>query len=181
MREYSHGSCPRTSGRVVSCLGIRVFSDHQEYPPLGQETELSPSCDVVRLVSNIQSHFPPGMKKPLPAAFDLSGENKADAKTRKRQPLLSVWNLDLIPLDRARSKRSQDTTAFRLNVGQVCNVRVPEDVLSLIVRHDLLEHDPDGDAHAGIQGLHRPRGIQKIAYKAMKSELADVCTRCTEE
>ncbi len=151
------------------------------FPPLPDDAV------VFRLVTHTQHHFPPGAEKPLPAAFSLTDEDRADLP-----PRLSVWDIARATTAQALAIRARaaagtgrtlgQTTAFALRVSDVISVRIGAELAPrLSVVHDPLppQDGPGHDGHCGVVGLDgvagEPNG--KNIRKELRRQLVARCFR----
>lgn len=147
---------------------------------------LPPGETVFRLVRESKDYRE--TRKVSPESFTLSQADKvAELK------VLSVWVDHLTTPQQAREFMESDKQSYRLvarfNVDQVRVLRPSPDsprVPYLDVVWDRLMIDQDGEkvpdtrlgaeGHAGITGLIRPEGVERIYYKSLRSKLADLAT-----
>ena len=146
---------------------------------------LSEDAIVFRLVTHIEHHFPPDSEKPLPAAFSLTEEDRADPP-----PRLSVWDTARTTRGQARAIRARaaaangrslgQTTALALRVRDVVAVRVmQEETPRLSVVYDPLDSakGPGHDGHCGVLGLDGApsEANRKNIRKELRRKLVDCC------
>jgi hypothetical protein len=94
---------------------------------------------------------------------------------------LSVWVKDLTPAEKARELMGANRVAYRLalhlNVDDIRAIRIatdfPEPPLDVVWDPD---PRPGAEGHAGIIGLMRPPGGERMKYKALRAKLAQIAT-----
>lgn len=108
------------------------------------------------------------------AHFSLSSEDEATSLQS-----LSVWVVDLTPPEKAQelmgANRATYRLALHLNTTAVRAIRLADDAPF----HPLnVVWDPDprsgAEGHAGITGLMRPPGGERMKYKALRAKLAQL-------
>lgn len=142
----------------------------------GREEVLSGS--VFRLAP-VKGSFPANSRKPRPDHFRPSTKEKEVARQRGEPTLLSAFDVSRTTVAEAQDLRTSSgpTVAFRLNVPDVRRLPRPDGRGYLRVLRDPLPElagRPGADGHCGIEGLARPSGAQKAAYKALRSRLCDL-------
>ena len=132
---------------------------------------------VCRLVPT-SGRFPPDSTKPQPQDFYPSSEDKAEAKARGIDPLVSVWDEERCSLDQAKAIFARPAVGFGLSVQQIREVRIAGSDESLSVLRDPLTGPrarmPGAEGHCGIRGLKRLAGVQRLDYKRMCLLLSDL-------
>lgn len=145
-------------------------------PPLAE------NAVVLRLVPQVPTHYPPDAPKPLPAAFDLSDDDKKEADERQLPAGVSVFDRSRTTVAQARAIRNSQAALvpFALEVTAV-NVVGALFADRLAVVADPLQHDvPGGAGHAAITGLLRFPGEARSTLKSVKQLLVDKCFRVGE-
>lgn len=144
---------------------------------------LPESAVVLRLVPQVPSHYPPDAPKPLPAAFDLSDDDKAEAERRQLPAGASVFDLAITTVAEARAIRNSAALVvpFAVEVRSVHRVGAQFGDRLGVVADPLPPEIPGGAGHAAITGLLRLPGEARTAFKTMKQLLVDHCFRVGED
>ncbi len=106
--------------------------------------------------------------------FSLSS---ADEATELQS--LSVWAREITPLEIARELMGANRAEYRLalsltvkDIRSICiTAEFPKPPLDVVWDPD---PRPEAGGHAGIIGLMRPPGGERIKYKALRAKLADI-------
>jgi hypothetical protein len=138
---------------------------------------LADSAVVLRLVPQVPSHYPPDAPKPLPAAFDLSDDDRAEATRRQLPAGASVFDLAKTSVAEARGIRNSASLVvpFAICVGAVHTVGAQYADRLSVVSDPLTQDVPGGAGHAAITGLLRQPGEERASFKTLKQLLVDKC------
>ena len=150
-----------------------------------------------RVVGRKERFIPTGQAFPNGTAFEPSRDDEREATERDHPVRVSVWNRALTTPRQAAEQRvaaqarrgmaseAADYGVFALGVGDVlaaaawCEAQgLGADLRERVrVVHDPLEPEdgPGWEGHAGIEGLDRPTGSQKVLFKALRDEIARRC------
>ena len=145
-----------------------------------QESKLPNSVDVFRVQRIDPLAFREGkdQSKPPIDLFNLSSRDKQEGLDRKKRPLLSVWNSKIPREDLFKNTKvtdSQKAKVYRLNVRKIHSISTMSSRMIPLEAHcDPRRELPSGEFHAGIQGLHKIKGLKRENYKRLKRELVKI-------
>lgn len=134
------------------------------------------SAKVVRFVKPGGGHLPKGRVLPLPEWLAPNQRDKAEAERRRRRAGLSVWDHDRATVHEARTLAEMAGALAFAVTTQACRDAGNAQSLPVDVVRDPLDGDrpkPGWDAHALIEGLSAPKGVDGAPYKRLRSALVD--------
>ncbi len=132
---------------------------------------------VCRLVPTA-GRFPPNTVEPMPDDFMPKSRDKAEAKAKGIDPMISVFDEELTTLEQAKAILGQPSAGFGLAVECLRELKPPGDDRPLKVVRDPLEGPsagmPGADGHCGIQGLKRRTGVPRPDHRRFCLRLCDL-------
>lgn len=141
---------------------------------------------VVFRLAKVKEDFPPDSPRLKSIHLELSTRDRLQAERTGRAPLLSVFDLGRCTVGQARTIHGGDSEslAYGFEVIAVRTIRL-EGVSTLRVLRDPLDPPdfdlPGADGHCGIEGLERPPGAPKMLYRELRTRLADLSFRVTNQ
>jgi hypothetical protein len=131
---------------------------------------------VLRLARVGSSFLPAGHTLPEPGWLTPSSADKAEAAARQRIAGLSAWDVAGCNLAQARDLANRpDDQGFVAPIASLYRTASEGPVVARlqVVRDELIDAFPRSgwDAHVLIEGLERPQGVDRKAWKDLQTTL----------
>lgn len=140
---------------------------------------VAPDSRIFRLATEGGAHLPSGQTLPHPEWLRPTDTDVAEAQTSRRRPGLSIWVVGLVTPGQARAIAGRPPNpskepAFEASMADVRAASHPFPIEAV--------HDPDPThapqpgwhGHALLEGLHRPSGESKAAYRSLRARIVGV-------
>lgn len=141
--------------------------------------ELDGSDTVFRFFSPGDAFVPAGQSTLNGAIFIPSPQDREEAKKKGTNVQLTVWDLNATTYQQAKAMWGNCAPSIVYGIGVIDVLKVREhckDTKLRIIRVPLpRELGPGHDGHCGFEGLDRPPGQKRIAFKTLRDVLAQHC------